>query len=291
LRHVELPNGTVIDYVVDGEGRRIWKKRNGVLEQGFLYSDQLRPVAELDGAGNVVARFIYGRHRNVPDAMVKGGKTYRIVMDHLGSPRMVIDTQTGAVAQRTDYDEFGRVLMQTTPGLQLFGFAGGIYDKDTGFVRFGARDYDPFAGRWTAKDPIRFRGGLNLYAYAINNPVNYRDFTGLDPTVLDWLLEADELHRHRNRYNNCPPTPPNPSGCDSEGRTWEQDPSAPIPIPGFGGKWRGSDGSECAYDDSGNHIPDSTSFNFCAEPMSLCHIFADFLPHFMFGGEYVKYRR
>jgi RHS repeat-associated protein len=47
---------------------------------------------------------------------------------------------------------------------QPFGFAGGLYDADTGLVRFGARDYDAETGRWTGKDPIRFAGGqANLY--------------------------------------------------------------------------------------------------------------------------------
>lgn len=179
LRHVQLPSGVTIDYIVDGESRRIWKKRNGVLEQGLLYSDDLRPVAKLDGQGNVVARFIYGRHRNVPDAMVKGGQTYRIVTDHLGSPRMVIDATTGAVMQRMDYDEFGRVLVDTSAGFQPFGFAGGIYDRVTGFVRFGARDFDAFAGRWTSKDPLQFGGGdTNLYGYGLGDPVNNIDPQG-----------------------------------------------------------------------------------------------------------------
>ena len=51
------------------------------------------------------------------------------------------------------------------PGFQSFGFAGGLYDPDTGLTRFGARDYDPVVGRWTIKDPIRFEGGdANIYA-------------------------------------------------------------------------------------------------------------------------------
>jgi RHS repeat-associated protein len=58
-----------------------------------------------------------------------------------------------------DFDEFGNVLTDTNPGFQPFGFAGGIYDGDTGLVRFGARDYDPQTGRWTAKDPVGFLGG------------------------------------------------------------------------------------------------------------------------------------
>jgi RHS repeat-associated protein len=116
----------------------------------------------------------------VPEYLVKGASTYRIVADHLGSPRLVLDTSDGAVVQRMDYDEFGRVTSDTNPGFQPFGFAGGLYDRDTGLVRFGARDYDPQTGRWTAKDPIRFVGrSPNLYGYVLNDPVNFIDTSGL----------------------------------------------------------------------------------------------------------------
>ncbi|OIP99635.1 MAG: hypothetical protein AUK35_07175 [Zetaproteobacteria bacterium CG2_30_46_52] len=176
---------------------RIGKKVNGTLTQGFLYKDQLNPIAELDGAGNVVSRFVYGSKGNVPDYMIKGGATYRIISDHLGSPRLVVDA-AGAVVQRMDYDDWGNITYVDTPGfaahgcanaadtgcigaVQPFGFAGGIYDRDTGLTRFGARDYDPVTGRWTAKDPIKFAGGdSNLYGYVLGDPVNLIDMNGLE---------------------------------------------------------------------------------------------------------------
>lgn len=180
LRQVQLPGDITIDYVIDGRNRRIGKKVNGELVQGFLYQDQLNPVAELDGLGNIVAQFIYSDRPNVPSHMIKEGATYRIISDHLGSPRLVVNTADGTVVQRIDYDPFGTIIADTNPGFQPFGFAGGIYDQHSRFVRFGARDFDPEIGRWTSKDPIRFAGGqLNLYGYTNNDPVNWTDPWGL----------------------------------------------------------------------------------------------------------------
>jgi len=192
LRQVTFSTGGSIEYVIDGRSRRIGKKVNGTLVQSFLYQDQLKPVAELDGAGNVVSRFVYATRVNVPDYMVKGGATYRIVTDHLGSPRMVIDTVTGAVAQRMDYDAWGNVETDTNPGFQPFGFAGGAHDSHTNFVRFGIRDYDAAAGRWTTRDPAGFTAGeTSLYAYTGNQPVDTLDPVGARGVVSTAVEQYD----------------------------------------------------------------------------------------------------
>lgn len=111
--------------------------------------------------------------------MIKGGITYKIVTDHIGSVRQVVNTSNGTVIQKIDYDEFGQVLSDSNEGFQPFGFAGGLYDPNTRLVRFGARDYDAETGRWTSKDPILFNGGQgNLYVYVGNDPINKADYTG-----------------------------------------------------------------------------------------------------------------
>ena len=179
LRQATLPGGVIIDYVIDGQNRRIGKKVDGVLTQGFLYKDHLNPIAELDGSNQLVSRFIYGSKINVPDYMVRGGVTYRIISDHLGSPRLVVNTADGTVVQRMDYDTWGNVINDTNPGFQPFGFAGGIYDLHTQLMRFGARDYDAVTARWASKDPIRFNGGdSNLFGYVLGDPVNLIDPDG-----------------------------------------------------------------------------------------------------------------
>jgi RHS repeat-associated protein len=184
LRGVTLSNGKRISYVIDGQNRRVGRKVNNVLVEGFLYRNQLRPAAWLNGDGSIRATFVYGLHANVPEYMVQGGVNYRLVTDQVGSVRLVVNTSTGTAVERIDYDEFGNVVGDSAPGFQPFGFAGGLRDMDTALVRFGARDYDPVIGRWTAKDPLRFGGGLtSLYSYVGSDPLNGTDPTGLDVTL------------------------------------------------------------------------------------------------------------
>ncbi len=180
LKKVTLGNGDTIDYITDGQNRRIGKKVNGLLTKGWLYQDKLKPIAELDSNNQVISRFVYATDTNVPDYMIRNGSTYRIIKDHLGSPRLVIDVATNTVIQEMSYDVWGNVTKDTSPGFQPFGFAGGLYDPDTKLVRFRARDYDSHIGRWTTKDPIQFRGGdSNLYGYVLNDSVNWIDSNGL----------------------------------------------------------------------------------------------------------------
>jgi len=210
LRQVVLPNGSIIDYLIDGLDRRVGKQVNGEVVKGWLYRDLLNPVAELDGDGNVVTRFVYGERANVPSYMIRDGKTYRIVTDHLGSPRLVIDASTGEVVQQMDYNTFGKVVTDTNPGFQPFGFAGGLYDLDTDLIRFGARDFDPETSRWTIKDPVLFRGNdSNLYGYVFNDPINNIDETGLGLglfSLCTTINAALSLNSFNNTLNDLNPT-------------------------------------------------------------------------------------
>jgi RHS repeat-associated protein len=107
--------------------------------------------------------------------------------------RLVINAQTGAVAQSIDYDAWGRVLAEIGAGFQPFGFAGGLYDADTKLVRFGARDYDPGMGRWTNKDPIGFAGQQgNQYLYVDGDPVNNQD-----PEGTNWVSDLKRALEYR----------------------------------------------------------------------------------------------
>ena len=179
LASVTLPDGRVVSYDRDALSRITAKRIDGVIVKGWIYKDALKPIAETDASGNVVSFFVYGTSALSPDTMDKDGVTYRFIRDVQGSVRLVVDSATGTIVQRLDYDSFGNVLLDTAPGFQPFGFQSGLYDPDTALVQFGARWYDANTGRWLSKDPILLEGGLNLYVFCGNDPVNYADPWGL----------------------------------------------------------------------------------------------------------------
>ena len=178
-------SGVVFNYANDGLHRRVSKTIGSTVQWRALYQDSIRMAAQINPlTGTITQEYVYGLGRNVPDYLVAAGVEYRILTDHLGSPRFVVKAADGTIVERLNYDTVGRITRDSNTCFQPFGFAGGIVEPANGLVRFGARDYDPSIGRWTAKDPIRFGGGdTNLYDYVANDPVNGIDSKGTGPII------------------------------------------------------------------------------------------------------------
>lgn len=171
--------GNNIDYSYDGLHRRVARTdASGTTE--YLYGDPGHPfLVTASRRGGVLTRYFHDL-RGALYAFVRGGNTYYVGADQVGTPWVVVD-DTGAVVKQLDYDSTGRRLADSAPAFDLaIGFAGGLEDVATGLTRFGYRDYDAASGRWTARDPILYGGGqANLYTYVGNDPVGLRDPLGL----------------------------------------------------------------------------------------------------------------
>ena len=188
-----LPDGRLVEYLVDGLGRRVGKKIDGVLLKQWVYRNALKPVAELDGSGHVVSNFAYASRKSTPDYVRHGGNKYRALVDHLGSPRQLVNSANASDSPFvTTFTSFGQPTGALVTWFPL-GFLSGIYDEDTGLVRLGSRDYDASVGRWTSKDPagLHFRG--NLYSYAGGDPINYVDRTGRDHVITETGKPCDQF--------------------------------------------------------------------------------------------------
>jgi RHS repeat-associated protein len=181
--------GTTVTYAYDALGRRVARTVAGQTEQ-YLYSDGSFHPAHSRSAAGVLTEYFYDESGRV-FALVRGGSKYYVGADYVGTPRIVVDA-AGTVLMTAEYDAFGRLVGGDPNAFDLpIGFAGGLRDAATGLVRFGLRDYDPAAARWTARDPLLFAGGqINLYAYARNNPHSMTDRTGLASSDVQKILDA-----------------------------------------------------------------------------------------------------
>jgi RHS repeat-associated protein len=193
LAGVDLPTGGRVEYLYDSAGRRIARSLNGVRTHAWLYGQGAAPLAEYDGQGQLRSLFVYASGP-APVRMIRNGETFHLVSDLLGSPRLVVNA-SGTLVKRIDYDAFGNIIQDTNLAFDLpVGFAAGLADPAQELIRFGARDYQPSTGRWTARDPILAAGGWNLYAYAENSPVSRVDRSGLEdhPACPAQMSEKEE---------------------------------------------------------------------------------------------------
>ena len=184
-----LPNADQLTYLNDGQGRRIAKQRNGTTSEAWLYADALNIVAAMNASNAVTQIYIYATASNVPAYLISGSTVYKVISDQIGSVRLIVDASDGSVVQQIDYDAWGNIEQDTSPGFQPFAYAGGLYDPDTQLTHFGFREYDPVSARWLSRDPIGFLGSpMNLYEYAASDPVNRADPSGLQSRVRDGVV-------------------------------------------------------------------------------------------------------
>lgn len=84
---------------------------------------------------------------------------------------------------RYDYDPYGRRTKVSGSLDADFGFAGHYYHQPSGLHLALYRAYDADLGRWISRDPIGENGGINVYDYALGNPISVIDPLGLDIAV------------------------------------------------------------------------------------------------------------
>jgi RHS repeat-associated protein len=196
LLEVSWPDGKAIQYTYDSMNRRVARTdEKGTVQ--YLYGNPNHPfqvTAVRDNLGKLSV-YEYDDFGSLM-AIRRGDSWYGVTTDQLGTPRVVFD-KSDQVVKVLKYESFGQVIGDSNPELELpISFAGGLIESDTKLVRFGFRDYDAVAGKWTAKDPIDFAGGnANLYGYVLNNPVNEVDATGLKPPSYNPLFPQQQVIR------------------------------------------------------------------------------------------------
>jgi len=182
-RLVRVEDGSVVlgEYAYNGFGRREIKTVDGVTTI-FHYDFDGNPIAEGLPDGTINAEYLYVDHSRMAMVKVGTGKFYFYHNNYLGTPVLMTDG-TGTVVWEADYKPFGEASVNPNSAVvNNFRFAGQYYDDETGLHYNYHRYYDPKIGRYLTPDPIGLKGGINLFVYAGNNPINAIDPYGLQST-------------------------------------------------------------------------------------------------------------
>jgi RHS repeat-associated protein len=89
---------------------------------------------------------------------------------------------SGATEEQYIYSPYGSQSASGMTTTNSYAYTGREFDG-LGVDYYRARYYNPTTGRFLSEDPMGFAGGINLYAYAKNNPVNFLDAFGLCSTL------------------------------------------------------------------------------------------------------------
>ena len=87
----------------------------------------------------------------------------------------------GLLVENNFYTPFGETYNSNT---SYIGFSSEKKDIYNMLIYYNFRYLDAKIGRWDKKDPFEENYGLNLYAFVMNDPINYIDFNGLFTLVV-----------------------------------------------------------------------------------------------------------
>src|SRR5206468_2180104 len=127
------------------------------------------------GVGGLVSMTVY---------LGTNAGTYFYCYDGNGNVAALVNATNGAVAAQYEYGPFGELIRATGPMAKAnpFRFSTKYQDDESDFPYYGFRYYNPSSGRWLSRDPLAEKGGLNLYLFAGNDPLDLVDPLGL----ADW---------------------------------------------------------------------------------------------------------
>jgi RHS repeat-associated protein len=222
LKQASKSGGVVVSYAYDALGRRIQRTSSTGGTTKFVY-DGADVMRDLDGTGATVADYLNGSGIDNKLRQTASGVVSYFLTDHLGTTRALTDA-SGSLTSTLNYDSFGNVTSGAAPS--RYTYTGREADSDTGLMYYRSRWYDPQVGRFISEDPVGFKGGVNSYLYAGDDPIRFVDPHGTFPVAglvfagaiaVEWGIhyylekraygffpdEVDPKGRKKHCYVNC----------------------------------------------------------------------------------------
>lgn len=187
-------SGMSITFSCDAIGRRLLKQVTAgdstTTAQAFLSVGE-QEFAEFSGVGTVYVDRVYafgpGLDEPVLDINAVSGVRSYYFEDALGSV-IALTNGSGVVSEKHAYTPYD-VGVSAAGSTAAYRFAGRRFDPETGLYHNRARAYSPTLGRFLQADPIGTDGGINLYAYVNNDPLNMVDPKGEAGTIVSTALD------------------------------------------------------------------------------------------------------
>ncbi|MDB4948141.1 MAG: repeat protein [Gemmatimonadetes bacterium] len=210
-RRVDQNTGATVQYIWDGDNLLFERDQAGTLTEYTSYPG----IDE-------------------PHSLKRGSSIYYYAVDNVGNVTGLVDAAKTLVDQY-QYEPFGQRIYSNETVANPLGFQGRQLDAATGLYSFRARWYDPQLQRFISEDPIGLDGGINVYAFANDNPVNFTDPHGLQAGCTDWyrvlvnnktgeIVSEEYLNttcprgggngKQAQDHKHCPVVPEAPNGVD-----------------------------------------------------------------------------
>ena len=176
------------EFTYDGMDRRVRiveKTHNGISwasdsNKVFVW-EGAQIVQRRDSAGATIERNYFA------DGFEEGTSDYFYTRDHLGSIREVVASNGTTIEAVYDYSPWGQVTKTVGSGVESdFLYTGHLYHDESDLHLTLYRAYNSELGMWLSRDPIAENGGINLYAYVGNDPINWFDPLGLQRPRVGW---------------------------------------------------------------------------------------------------------
>ena len=173
-----------LEFVYDYMGRRrekqVFAKDNGVwtltTHKKFVYN-KYKLIKEIDALTDTIKQRFTWLGDNLL-SLHENNENYLYIADGNKNICQLVNLSDGTITNKYDYTPFGKLAQTVEEIEQAFKFSSEYAETETSLIYYNYRYYNPANAKWLSRDPIEEKGGLNIYGFVGNKPINNTDSLG-----------------------------------------------------------------------------------------------------------------